>query len=58
MDREQELLEVIHKGNDLIAVQDELINNYENQVNAQNAIIKKQEDIIGLLKVRIEELEA
>ena len=57
MDREQELLEVIHKGNDLIAVQDELINNYENQVNAQNAIIKKQEDIINLLKVRIEELE-
>lgn len=57
MDREQELLEVIHKGNDLIAVQDELINNYEKQVNAQNAIIKKQEDIINLLKVRIEELE-
>ena len=58
MDREQELLEVIHKGNDLIAVQDELINNYEKQVLAQNAIIKKQEDIINLLKVRIEELEA
>ena len=58
MDREQELLEVIHKGNDLIAVQDELINNYEKQVLAQSAIIKKQEDIINLLKVRIEELEA
>ena len=58
MDREQELLEVIHKGNDLIAVQDELINNYEKQVLTQNAIIKKQEDIINLLKVRIEELEA
>ena len=58
MNREQELLEIIHKGNALIETQDELINNYEKQLNAQNAIIKKQEDIIGLLKVRIEELEA
>ena len=57
MDREQELLEVIHKGNDLIALQDEIINNYEKQVLTQNIIIKKCEDVIELLKLRIKELE-
>ena len=56
MTREEELLEVIHKGNELIETQDNLINNYEKQLRMQEGIISRQEDIIKLMQTRIEEL--
>lgn len=63
MTREEELLDLIDKANELIAVQDRIINQQEENIKKLESIVKahehlkqKQDDIIKLLQVRIEEL--
>lgn len=63
MTREEELLDLIDKANELIAVQDRIINNQEESIKKLESVVKaheclkqKQDDIIKLLELRIEEL--
>lgn len=63
MTREEELLDLIDKANELIAVQDRIINCQEENIKMLKNIVKahedvkqKQDDIIKLLELRIEEL--
>lgn len=63
MTREEELLDLIDKANELIAVQDRIINQQEENIKKLKSIVKaheclkqKQDDIIKLLELRIEEL--
>lgn len=63
MTREEELLDLIDKANELIAVQDRIINHQEECITKLKSIVKahecvkeKQDDIIKLLELRIEEL--
>lgn len=63
MTREEELLDIIDRANELIAVQDRIINHQEkcidklkNIVKAHEDVKQKQDDIIKLLELRIEEL--
>jgi len=63
MTREEELLDLIDRANELIAVQDRIINYQEECINKLKNIVKaheclkqKQDDIIKFLELRIEEL--
>lgn len=63
MTREEELLDLIDKANELIAMQDRIINQQEESIRRLEIIVKsherikqKQDDIIKLLQLRIEEL--
>ena len=63
MTREEELLDLIDKANELIAMQDRIINQQEESIRKLEIIVKshehikqKQDDIIKLLQLRIEEL--
>lgn len=63
MTREEELLDLIDRANELITVQDRIINHQEecidklkNIVKAHEDVKQKQDDIIKLLELRIEEL--
>ncbi len=63
MTREEELLDLIDKANELIATQDRIINQQEESIRKLEIIVKsherikqKQDDIIKLLQLRIEEL--
>lgn len=62
MDRE-ELMELIDRANEIISMQDRIINHQEECITKLKSIVKaheclkqKQDDIIKLLQLRIEEL--
>ena len=71
MTREEELLDLIDKANELIAVQDRIINHQECKITVLKERVKNldllnkklqeanghQDDIIKLLQLRVKELE-
>lgn len=54
--KEADYVFLITKANELISTQDELINNQNKQLESYAKLVSKQDDIIKLLKMRIDEL--